>query len=310
MVDILITGGAGFIGSNLAKVSVENGYNVTVFDNLSTGNVEYLKNLPVKIVQGELNEIHDKLPPSYTPQVVFHLAASGNVIQSINDPVQNFNENVAGTISVLEYCRRAKVGKIIFSSTGGALMGNADPPVSELSIPRPISPYGASKLACEGYLNAYHNAYGLNYTIFRFGNVLGENCLHKVGVINRFFNQVRQGESLTVYGNVSRDFIYVLDLVDSMIRSINNAATDAQIFHLASGAETQIVDVAKCVLESFQRNDLTVELAGYRVGEVKRNFADVSKAQKILGLQNTLPTSKLIDLVVSYLTEATKRAND
>lgn len=301
MVKLLITGGAGFVGSNLAKLASMLGHEVVIYDDLSIGNTEYIQELSVQLIQGDIREISEKIPGSYRPDYVCHLAAAGNVIQSIENPKSNLDINVTGTLAVLEFCRSVRAKRLLFSSTGGALMGNAVPPVDENSTPKPISPYGASKLACEGYINAYRHCYGLDFTIFRFGNVLGENCLHKVGVINKFFEQLKNGKELSVFGNVSRDFIYVQDLTRAILNAIDNENAVNNIFHLASGHEVYISEVAKMVLDEMRINNATINIVEKRMGEVERNFADISKAKKILDLQNSISTETLIKQTVSYL---------
>ena len=301
MVKILITGGAGFIGSNLASEAMDRGYDITIFDDFSLGRPNYITDLNVKICQGDIVKIAEYLPDDYKPDYVFHLAASGNVIQSINDPIGNFNINVTGTLSVLNFCRKAEVKRIFFSSTGGALMGDAKPPVNETSVPKPISPYGASKLACEGYINAYHKSYGLDYSIFRFGNVLGKNCLHKVGVVNKFHSKLKENKNIEIFGNVSRDFIYVQDLVNAMLTALNKEEAINEIFHLASGIEVKISDLAEIVISAMRKNDKEIIFRAPRIGEVERNFADIEKAKSVLGLQNSKSIKKLVCEVIEYL---------
>ena len=206
-----ITGGAGFIGSNLAsKISKQ--YEVLILDNFSTGRKDYLKDIKCHVRDVELSDASETIDSTKDLDVIFHLAASGNVVESINDPITNFNNNVLTTLNIL--VSTSEWDYVYFSSTGGALMGKAIPPVDEATQPAPISPYGASKLACESYIKVYAECYGLCYVIFRFGNVIGANSAHKKGVINTFYKQIKAGENIKVYGNVSRDFIDVDKLTD------------------------------------------------------------------------------------------------
>lgn len=303
MVKLLITGGAGFVGSNLAKLACEHGHEVTVYDNFSLGRTDYIENLELTVVRGDIREISEKLPQDYKPDFVYHLAASGNVVQSISDPINNFDMNVVGTLSVLEYCRKVSPKRLLFSSTGGALMGDADPPVNENSVPKPISPYGASKLACEGYINAYYKCYALDYTIFRFGNVLGTNCLHKIGVVNKFYENLKKGKEIEIFGNVSRDFIYVQDLVRVMLSALDTSQAINETFHVASGVETNIHDLALYVAHAMRQNDNKIIFKDKRIGEVERNFADIRKAQDVLNLENSQNLREVVELVVGYLDE-------
>ena len=303
MVKLLITGGAGFVGSNLAKLACEHGHEVTVYDNFSLGRTDYIDSLKLTVIRGDIRKISEKLPQDYKPDFVYHLAASGNVVQSISDPINNFNINVVGTLSVLEYCRKVSPKRLLFSSTGGALMGDAAPPVNENSVPKPISPYGASKLACEGYINAYNKCYALDYTIFRFGNVLGTNCLHKTGVVNKFYENLKKGKEIEIFGNVSRDFIYVQDLVRVMLSALDTSQATNETFHLASGVETNIRDLALYVAHAMRQNDNKIIFKDKRIGEVERNFADIRKAQDVLNLENSQNLREVVELVVGYLDE-------
>ena len=189
---VIITGGLGFIGFNLAKSLSKKGFHVIIIDSLVSGsnNQKWIEK-DWEIHKLGLDQTEKIIKILKKAEIVIHLAALGNVIQSVKDPIVNFNNNVFSTIKLLEAMRIADCQKIIFSSTGGALMGNTTPPVSELSIPKPISPYGASKLACEGYLSAYSNSYDISSIIFRFGNVYGPFSSHKIGVINKFIRNFR-----------------------------------------------------------------------------------------------------------------------
>ena len=298
---ILITGGAGLVGSNLTRLALQKGMRVSVLDNLENGDMKYLQNLDITFFNSDVLCKRDLKSVFKGHDLVVHLAAMGNVLQSIEDPISNFKTNVMGTINVLQACRDSEIKKIVFSSTGGALMGNTLPPVDENSLPDPISPYGASKLACEGYIKAFSVSFGIKYTIFRFGNVLGPNCRHKVGVINRFYKQVKNSEDLNVYGNVTRDFIFVDDLNDAILNSLNSKDAENQIFHLASGIETDIFEIAKKVEVLLGRKKSRIKLRTARLGEVERNFANISKAKKLLGLTNSKTCMEAVEEVINYL---------
>ena len=175
---VLITGGAGFIGSNLANRLSSLGNNITVFDNLSSGTKDYLCEKNISFVEGNILDFDRLTSVMCGHDAVIHLAARGNVVESINGTRLNFDTNVLGTLNCLEAAKNNNVKKFIFSSTGGALMGNTPPPVDEKSVPKPISPYGASKLAAEGYCSAFSASFGFDIVILRFANVYGPNSLH------------------------------------------------------------------------------------------------------------------------------------
>lgn len=283
---VLITGGAGFIGSNLVDELISK-YEVVVMDDYSSGQPDYLADFDCEIIR---KSIHDSSIDEYFRgvDVVFHLAAKGNVIESIEEPRINFKSNVEGTFNVLEACKKAKVKHIVFSSTGGALMGNTKPPVNEESLPSPISPYGASKLACEGYIKAYSRVYNMNYTILRFGNVIGVNSSHKVGVLNKFVKAVLNNQEISVFGNVSRDLINVKDLVKLLAKTINNKDSYNETFHIASGSEIYINKLAEIVIDTLGSDRSLIKNKEGRKGEVERNFADITKASNVLGFRNNI----------------------
>ena len=227
--------------------------------------------------------------------VVFHLAAKGNVIESVEDPLSNFQANTASTLSLLEAMRAVGCTRIIFSSTGGALMGNATPPVNEATLPRPISPYGASKLACEGYLSAYTSAFKFSSIVLRFGNVYGPFSTHKVGVINRWIRAMLQHKEIIIYGDgsSSRDYIHSSDLTDglllALVRLTSLGDSILETYHLANHQEITLESL-KDILEQCNPTGqpLNVLYRPSRSGEVERNFADISLAKAVLSFNPTL----------------------
>ena len=170
---ILVTGGCGFIGCNLVRRLVFEGASVRVFDSLSRGSIRFIEGVDVDVVVGDIRQPDSIARAIRGVDYVIHLAAYGSVIESIADPGTNFHINTQGTPNVLQAAHTAGVCRFVFASTGGVVMGDALPPVSETSVPRPISPYGASKLCGEAYCHAFVGSYGLETVILRFGNVYG-----------------------------------------------------------------------------------------------------------------------------------------
>src|SRR6202522_3393982 len=211
---ILVTGGAGFVGATLVRRLAASGYRVRVFDNLSTGDEAHLAGVDAELVKGDIRDA-DALDDALKGlDAVIHLAAAGSVVGSIDDPFGNFESNVLGTFRVLDAARRAGVARTVQASTGGALIGDATPPVDERSLPRPLSPYGASKLAGEGYAHAFAKTYGMRTVAVRFGNVYGPWCARKRGVLNAFLGALHDGRPLVIYGDgtASRDYVHVSDI--------------------------------------------------------------------------------------------------
>lgn len=280
---VLVTGGAGFVGSNTARALLARGYEVAVFDNFDYGLREYLSDLDVEEVQGDIRDEDAVRAAAEGRDAIFHLAAYGNVIDSIADPDTNFAINVQGTLNILKAARDAEVGKFVFSSTGGALMGDTPPPVNERSAPKPISPYGASKLACEGYISAFASSYDLNAVIFRFANVYGPRSAHKKGVFNKYLTAIDQGEDLIIYGDPMRDFIFVDDLVGGLIAGLETETEKADVFHLSTNKGVRIEDFAREMLRLRGVNEDRLIRHPARKGEVAENFSENFKAVEKLG---------------------------
>jgi len=217
-------------------------------------------------------------------EAVVHLAASGSVIQSVEDPWYNFEVNAAGTLAVLDASVKAGVKKFIFASTGGALIGDATPPVDEASLPRPISPYGAGKLAGEGYCHAFARSYGLPTVALRFANVYGPYSAHKRGAVTAFIKAVMTDSPIVIYGDgsASRDFLYVDDLCRGIVAALERPLEPGAVMHLASGVETSVRDLAQAVFEVAGRPDHPVHFKDARAGEVGRNFASFDRARQLL----------------------------
>jgi UDP-glucose 4-epimerase len=230
MTNVLITGGAGFIGRHLAdyltgRVDVA----VTVIDNESLGDRKHLDLSKVRFIAGDLRN-RDELRSALEGQdVVVHLAADTRVVESIADPAHNFECNVVGTFNLLELCRELGVNRVVAASTGGAILGDVEPPVHEQMAPQPTSPYGASKLMLEGYLSAYASSYGIGSCALRFSNIYGPRSFHKGSVVAHFYRQVLAGDKLVVYGDGSqtRDFLYVGDLVEGIWTAVESPARGA-----------------------------------------------------------------------------------
>lgn len=215
---------------------------------------------------------------------VAHLAAYGSVVESVQEPLENFDVNVRGTLVLLRACAAGEVEKFVFASTGGALMGNTPPPVDEGTLPWPISPYGASKLCGEAYCHAFAGSFGLPVVALRFANAYGPVSDHKKGVVTTFIKRALHGEPLVIYGdgNATRDFLYVDDLCDGICAAID-APVEDEVVHLASGEETSIDELARLVLELTDAPDMPIRHEERRRGEVERTFAKPARAAELLG---------------------------
>ena len=292
---VLVTGGAGFVGATLVRRLAASGHRVRVLDNLSTGDPAHLAGVDADLVKGDIRD-----PVALDAAVagcaaVVHLAAAGSVTGSVADPVSNFDVNVTGTFRVLDAARRGGVPRVVQASTGGALIGDATPPVDERSLPRPLSPYGASKLAGEGYAHAFARTYGLRTVAVRFGNVYGPWCGRKRGVLNAFFTALHDGRPLVIYGDgtASRDYVHVSDIARALQLALENPGVPGgSVLHAASGVETTVTELADLCRRSAGRPGHPVEYRPARAGEVGRNFARYDLARQLLGYS---PAVRLAD---------------
>ena len=286
----LVTGGCGFVGVNLLPRLVERGVAVRVLDDLSVGRAEDVAPFGVELLVGDIRDPATVERALDGVDVVVHLAAHTRVVESIEQPLLDFDVNVRGTLTVLEGVRRrGGVGRFILASTGGAILGDAEPPVHEGMPARPLAPYGAGKLACEGYCSAYHGSFGIPTVALRFSNVYGPWSYQKGSVVAAFFKRILAGEPLVVYGDggATRDFLYVGDLCRAILAAADREC-GGQVFHVAAGRETRVGDLARLVL---QASGATVEIRHEpaRRGEVRRNSARIDLAAERLGWTPRMP---------------------
>lgn len=287
---VLVTGGCGFIGANLVPRLQAQGCEVRILDNLSRGSLSYLGEADIELIEGDIQDSQAAAIALKGMDTVIHLAAYGSVVESIADPKSNFEINAGGTLNMLSCAVDAGVEQFLFSSTGGALIGDAEPPVNEDSIPKPISPYGAGKLACEGYLNAFAGSYGLRTKILRFANVYGPISAHKLGAVTMFIKRVMTNEPIHIHGDgsASRDFLHVDDLCSGIISMAQADVAPATVLHLASGQETTVLELARLIAKIGGKPEHEITLGEARRGEVARNFAAYDRAKEVLGFEPTI----------------------
>jgi len=296
----LITGGCGFIGTSLIyHLQQHYDCSIRVVDNLNTGTREDLARVcdctetdkpltdsdSVELWTGDIKDADLVLRAAQDRDCIVHLAANTGVIPSIEHPGEDCETNVLGTVNMLEAARKQKVKTFIFASSGAPL-GEQEPPIHEEKVPRPLSPYGASKLSGEGYCSAYHGSFGLNTIALRFGNVYGPRSGHKNSVMAKFIKQALQGETLTVFGDgtQTRDFIYIDDLVDAVVKA-SAAEAGGEVIQIATNKEHTVNEILEYLKEIFQRDyniSVTSTQAPPRKGEVMRSYSDISKARKLL----------------------------
>ena len=237
----LVTGGAGFIGSALVRALAAAGYDVRVLDDLSSGSPGNLEGTDAELLTGDVRDLDLVMGAARGCDVVFHLAAGAGVVESISDPLTNFDQNARGTLTALEAARRADVPRLVFSSSNAPLGENAYPASEDKPI-APLSPYGASKATGEAYCSAFHGAYGMDAVVVRFSNAYGPRSAHKGNVIPLFIRRLRAGEDLVLFGDGSqtRDFVFCEDLAAGLVAAATTPGVGGQIFQLASGVETSL----------------------------------------------------------------------
>ncbi|BAP63283.1 NAD-dependent epimerase/dehydratase family protein [Methanococcus maripaludis] len=275
---ILVTGGAGFIGSHIVDILIENGHDVSILDNLSTGNEKNI-NKSAKFINGD---ILDKNLDLTGFDCVIHEAAQINVRTSVENPAFDGNINILGTINILEKIKEYNVKKIIFSSSGGAVYGEPEYlPVDEKHSLKPLSPYGLSKFCAEEYIKLYGRLYGIEYCILRYSNVYGErqDPLGEAGVISIFIDKMKKGESPVIYGdgNQTRDFVNVNDVAKANLMALN---WKNDIVNIGSGKETSVNELFKIISSEigFDKDPIYEK---ERDGEVYRIYIDYEKAKSL-----------------------------
>jgi UDP-glucose 4-epimerase len=293
MPTVVITGGAGFIGSHVADRFLAEGWAVHVVDNLVTGKRE---NLPAGVTFHERDigsPEASALIATLKPHALIHLAAQMDVRKSVADPVFDARTNIVGTLNLVEAVRHhSPRTRIVFSSTGGALYGDYTTPPNVETFPKdPESPYAISKLAAELYLAYYGRVHRLESVALRFGNVYGprQDPHGEAGVVAIFCGRILDGKPLTVFGDGSqtRDYVYVGDIADATWRAATQplppaGQLDARAFNLGTGVGTSVVHLAE-VLRSVAGRDVAIEHAPKRPGEQQESFVAVEKARELLG---------------------------
>ncbi len=285
----MVTGGAGFIGSNLVKRLVDAGKDVIVIDNLSRGFPHNIPKqaafLPVSIGSAELEK---KLPPLIIGQSVsvIHLAAQIDVRNSVANPVDDARINIMESLKFLSLCSRLEVKKFIFASSGGAIYGKPNSiPTSEKDLEWPQNPYGVAKLAFEKYLYCHYQNFGLPYIALRLANVYGpmQDASGEAGVIAVFCRRMLTGESISIYGNgeQTRDFVYVGDVVEAFTRALNSKKTG--IFNIGTGKETSINRIFAYLEKINGQDGIKPEYLPSKKGEQIRSCLEAKKAKKLLG---------------------------
>jgi UDP-glucose 4-epimerase len=292
----IVTGGAGFIGSNLVDALLARGDRVAVIDDLSTGrrhNLDDAIERGARLCALDIRNVAelDGVIGEEAPDAIFHLAAQIDVRRSLSDPAWDAAINVEGTINVLEAARSHGVARIVNSSTGGAIYGDAETiPSSEETPPLPEAAYGQSKLAAEGYLGLYERLYGLNAVTLRYGNVYGprQDPLGEAGVIAIFCGKLDTQERPTIYGDglQTRDYVYVGDVVAANLAAVEAPARGP--INIGTGVETSVLELVAILRELSGAEHFEPQFAPARLGELPRSCLDIARARETLGWEPTI----------------------
>jgi UDP-glucose 4-epimerase len=289
----LVTGGAGFIGSNLARALLERGDEVRVLDNFSTGNRANLEGLDVDIVEGELRSYERVHNAVRGTEVVYHLGALGSVPRSVQDPLTTNAVNVDGTMNVLLAARDEGVRRVVFASSSSVYGSSASLPATEGSAVDPISPYGVAKLAAERYCVSFSRVYASFETVvLRYFNVFGPRQNPRsqyAAAVPLFISAVAAGEPVTIFGDgeQSRDFTYVENVVAANLAAADADGANGRIFNIAAGAPNSVNTLVDTVGRLLGK-DVVREHAPPRAGDIRDSFADVSAAHAVLGWTPTV----------------------
>jgi UDP-N-acetylglucosamine/UDP-N-acetyl-alpha-D-glucosaminouronate 4-epimerase len=287
---VLVTGGAGFIGSNLVRALLERGDAVRVLDNFSTGNRANLAGLDVEVVEGELRSYERVHNAVRGTEIAFHLGALGSVPRSVQDPLTSGAVNVEGTLNVLLAARDEGIRRVVFASSSSIYGNQAELPLRESMAPDPISPYGVAKLAAERYCVSFSRVYhSFETVVLRYFNVFGprqDPTSQYAAVVPLFITAIGNGEPVTIFddGEQSRDFTYVDNVVDANLLAADADGVSGRIFNISAGVPATVNELAETIGRLLGKQ---VE-RGYlppRPGDLRDSWADVGEARSVLGFE-------------------------
>jgi len=311
----LVTGGAGFIGSHIADKLLSDGFEVTVVDNLSSGQLTNITHNEdgenFHLIKGDIRDLDLARRIVKDVDIVFHEAALISVVLSFKDPLTTHDVNVKGTLNLLKTCLDSDVKRFILASSASIYGETKTLPMKENMIPSPISPYAVSKLTAENYAKLFYRVYGLETVSLRYFNVYGPRQRHSQysGVIPIFIKRLLSNEPPIIYGNgeQKRDFVNVQDVVDANMLASKSKNAVGQVFNIGTGKATSVNQLAKIVLRIFGKKDLQPVHADPRSGDTTEgSCADISEARRVLGYD---PKISLEEGIIPLVEWYKKRSN-
>jgi len=306
MAKALVTGGAGFIGSNLVRGLLEAGDDVRVLDNFSTGSRANLDGVDVEIVEGELRSYERVHNAVRGTEVVYHLGALGSVPRSVQDPLTSSAVNVEGTLNVLLAARDEGVRRVVFSSSSSVYGARRDLPADESLAADPISPYGVAKLAAERYCVSFSRVYeSFETVVLRYFNVFGPRqspFSQYAAMVPLFITAIAAGRPVTIFGDgeQSRDFTYVANVVDATMRAANAGGASGRIFNVAAGTPASVNTVAETIGRIVGK-PVERRFAPERPGDIRDSWADVTAARDVLGYVPSVDLEHGLRLTIEHL---------
>jgi len=305
----LVTGGAGFIGSNIVEELIKRGESVRVIDNFMTGSKENLKPFleKIELIEGDIRSKEDMAKSLKDVDYVIHQAALRSVPKSVDDPFLSNDINVNGTLNVLFESKKAGIKRVVYASTSSAYGNSKKFPQKEDMVPKPISPYGVSKLAGENYCNAFSATFGLETVALRYFNVFGprQNPESKYSAcIPALLSRMLNDKSPIVEwdGKQSRDFTYVYNVVEANLKAAVAENISGKVFNIACGGSISILEIVT-QLNNILGKNLKPEYAPKRQGDVKTSYADISKMKKLLGLSPSVQFEEGLKRTVKWFRE-------
>lgn len=303
---VLVTGGAGFIGSHIVDALVARGDEVVVLDDLSTGRRENLAAAgdAATLMVGDVGDRDTVMKAAEGCALIFHEAAIASVQRTVEAPIQTNAVNVGGTLNVLEAARAHGTKRVVFAGSSAVYGDNPDLPLNEEALPRPMSPYAVEKLASERYMTVWSGVFGVEAVTLRYFNVFGprqDPSSPYSGVISIFADRLLRGEGAMIFGDgaQTRDFVFVADVVQANLAAASVPEANGGVFNIGRGSQTTIAELYEMIRERVGGGPAAT-LAEPRAGDIKHSLADIGRARSVLGFEPKVPVGDGLGMLLDY----------